>query len=73
VLSADWKDMNLTDLIVTSRRGYTCRLKAPGLETARVVDATGTVASSFTKDGGLTFETNVGQTVRIVFSETGDK
>ena len=69
VLSAQWKDMNLTGLTVTSRSGGTCQLKASGLDQARLVDTTGkTVMSSFTKEGVLIFETNLGQTVRVDFS-----
>ena len=67
VLSAKWKDMNLSDLSVTARSGGTCRLKARELDKAHVVDAKGKkVNSSFSKEGVLTFETTKGQKVEIV-------
>ena len=67
VLSAKWKEMNLTDLSVTARRGGTCRIQAKELDKANVVDANGKkVSSSISKDSVLIFETQPGQALQIV-------
>ncbi|MBI9072962.1 MAG: sulfatase-like hydrolase/transferase [Melioribacteraceae bacterium] len=67
VISAEWKEMNITELSVISRSGGTCRLNIRELNNANIMDANGKrVSSSISEDGVLTFETLPGQTIQIV-------
>jgi alpha-L-fucosidase 2 len=69
-ISAHWSDMKLSKLSVNARSGGECRLKAPRIESTRVLGADDQVVPFRIAEGGiLVFSTDRGQSYRIIFSK----